>query len=126
MAEDDDLWMITAIIQPFKLDAVVLALQGLEEPVGMTVSDCRGFGRSRAPISPSTAAGASISTDDVVDFSPKTRVEIALSGGQRAGRVAMAIATAARTGRKGDGKVFVSKLTDAIRIRTSDVGCNAL
>ena len=126
MADDDDMWMITAIIQPFKLDAVVLALQGLEEPVGMTVSDCRGFGRSRAPASPSASATGKVGIDDVVDFSPKVRVEIALNGGERAGQVAMVIATAARTGRKGDGKVFVSKLTDAIRIRTSDVGRNAL
>ena len=126
MADDDDIWMITAIIQPFKLDAVVLALQGLDEPVGMTVSDCRGFGSSKTPNPRSASAATSIGADDVVDFSPKTRVEIALTGGERAGRVAMAIATAARTGRKGDGKVFVSRLTDAIRIRTSDVGRNAL
>jgi nitrogen regulatory protein PII len=126
MTDEDDMWLITAIIQPFKLDAVVLALQGLDEPVGMTVSDCRGFGRSKAPSSPSTSAVASIGADDVVDFNPKTRVEVALSDGARAGRVAMAIAHAAHTGRKGDGKVFISKLTEVIRIRTSDVGQNAL
>ena len=126
MGDDDEMWMITAIIQPFKLDAVVLALQGLDEPVGMTVSDCRGFGRSRAPASLSTSATGKVGTDDVVDFSPKVRLEIALNGGERAGKIATAVANAARTGRKGDGKVFVSRLTDAIRIRTADVGRNAL
>ena len=126
MENDDDIWMITAIIQPFKLDAVVLALQGLEEPMGITVSDCRGFGRNKAVNSPSTASAGRMGREDVVDFNPKTKIEIAVTGRRKADRVAMAIATAARTGRKGDGKVFTSKLTDAIRVRTSEVGRNAL
>ena len=123
---DDDIWMITAVIQPFKLDAVVLALQDLEEPVGLTVSDCRGFGQSRSMGSEANSRIRSVEGDDVVDFSPKTRLEIALSGGDRVAHVSRLIANAARTGRKGDGKIFITRLTDAIRIRNSDVGRNAL
>ena len=123
---DDDIWMITAVIQPFKLDAVVLALQDLEVPVGLTVSDCRGFGQSRSVGSPPNSRIKSVESDDVVDFSPKTRLEIALSGGDRVAHVSRLIADAARTGRKGDGKIFITRLTDAVRIRNSDVGRSAL
>ena len=120
MAPEADMWMITAVIQPFKLDAVVLALQELDTPVGMTVSECRGFGRSVLASQPSIAG------ESTVDFAPKTKIEIALTGAESAAHVAKVIATAARTGRKGDGKVFVSALADAIRIRTSEVGNSAL
>ncbi len=125
-----DLWMVTAIIQEFKLDAVTLALESLPHFGGMTVSDCRGFGREKLEdeesqgdageqTGPRTGAG-------LVDFTPKVRIEIAVAGRERADAILAVIAQTAHTGRRGDGKIFVWKMSDAVRVRTFDVNSRAL
>ncbi len=124
-----DLWMVTAIIQPFKLDAVTLALEGLSMFGGMTVSDCRGFGRDKvrrhvaddSANNPVRAGEGALS-----DYTPKIRIDAAVAGRSRAAEVARVIARAAHTGRRGDGKVFLSPFAGAIGIREFDVDHDAL
>lgn len=125
----DDLWLVTAVIQPFKLDALTLALEALPEFGGLTVTECRGFGRGKAadqsesgPSGSSSRGGAS----DIIDFTKKTRVEAAVAGRDRAMRVARVVATTAHTGRHGDGKVFVTRLAGAVGIRAFDIDADAL
>jgi len=105
---------VTAIIKPFKLDEVKNALHtaGLR---GMTVTETQGFGRQRGHTE--TYCG----TDNTVDFLSKVKVEIILLDDD----VNLAVETigeAARTGRVGDGKIFVSAIEAAIRIRTGEAG----
>ncbi len=109
---------VEAIIKPFKLDDVKEALMEIDVQ-GMTVSDVKGFGRGggKAPIYP----GA----EYVVDFVPRVKVEIVVDD-QRVHPVVEAITEAARTGHVGDGKIFVSPVDDAIRIRTGESGLHAL
>ena len=131
MASDGfpELWMIVAIIQPFKLDAVTLALEGLSGFGGMTVSDCRGFGRGKlAPESDDADRNRPREgeSDDLVDFTAKVRLEVAVVGDDRAQAVIDAIARAARTGRKGDGKIVAWPVARALRIRTLEEGADAL
>ncbi|MBI3568098.1 MAG: P-II family nitrogen regulator [Gemmatimonadetes bacterium] len=109
----DDLWLITAIIQPFKLEALTLALDALPEFGGMTVSDCRGFGRGRV-------------RSDVIDYSNKSRIDVAVPGRGRALDVARLIARVAHTGRGDDGKLFISRLSGVVGIRDFDVDHDAL
>ncbi len=124
-----ELWMIVAIIQPFKLDAVTLALEGLPGFGGMTVSDCRGFGRGKLGSEsedadrnrPREGEGA-----DLVDFTAKIRLEVGVAGQDRADTVIDAIARAAHTGRKGDGKIVAWPVVRALRIRTLEEGAEAL
>jgi nitrogen regulatory protein PII len=109
---------IEAIIQPFKLDAVKQALGELGVH-GMTVWHVEGFGRQKGHTEVYRGA------EYLVSFTPKTCVEVAVND-EVAAKVVEAIATAARTGNIGDGKIFVMPLEDAIRIRTGESGPDAL
>ncbi len=109
---------IEAIFKPFRLDAVKEALQDLGVQ-GMTVSEVRGFGRQKGHSELYRGA------EYTVDFVPKVKVEVVVDESQAAA-VADAIVTAARTGKIGDGKVFLSAVHDAIRIRTGERGGAAI
>lgn len=110
--------LITAIIKPFRLDDVRNALAELGVQ-GMTVTEVKGFGRQRGHTELYRGA------EYVVDFLPKSKVEIAVSTDQ-AEAVIEAIIAAARTGKVGDGKIFVTPLEQAIRIRTGESGDQAV
>jgi nitrogen regulatory protein P-II 1 len=109
---------IEAIIKPFKLDDVKEALskEGIQ---GMTITEVKGFGRQRGHTELYRGA------EYVVDFMPKVKLEI-LVADERAAAVADIILTAARTGRIGDGKIFILSVDDAIRIRTGEHGTEAI
>ena len=109
---------IEAIIQPFKLDEVKDALQeaGIQ---GITVVEAKGFGRQKGHTELYRGA------EYVVDFLPKVKLEVIVSDEQLDGAIE-AIKTAAETGRIGDGKIFVSDIAQAIRIRTGETGNDAL
>jgi nitrogen regulatory protein P-II 1 len=109
---------IEAIIKPFKLDDVKDALTSAGI-VGMTVTEVRGFGRQKGHTEMYRG------NEYTVDFLPKMKVEVVVPDGV-AEKVVALITAAARTGSIGDGKVFVSTLGDAVRIRTSERGENAL
>jgi len=106
--------LITAIVKPFKLDDVREAV-GEIGVQGITVSEVKGFGRQRGHTELYRGA------EYVVDFLPKARIEIAVAD-DLADRVVEAIAEAARTGKIGDGKIFVTELVEAVRIRTGETG----
>ena len=110
--------LIKAIIKPFKLDDVRDALNevGLE---GMTVTEVKGFGRQKGHTELYRGA------EYVVDFLPKVKVEIVVPDDLVA-KVTEAIQTAANTGRIGDGKIFVTPVSEAIRIRTGERGDDAI
>ena len=109
---------IEAIIKPFKLDEVKEALQeiGLQ---GITVIEAKGFGRQKGHTELYRGA------EYVVDFLPKVKLEVVVED-NLAERVIEAIANAARTGRIGDGKIFVSTVEEALRIRTGERGTDAI
>jgi len=109
---------IEAIIKPFKLDEVKEALQDLGVQ-GMTVLEAKGYGRQKGHTELYRGA------EYVVDFLPKIKIEVVVSDDQY-DRVIEAIVAAARTGRIGDGKIFVSDLVDVIRIRTGENGAQAI
>jgi len=110
--------MITAIIKPFKLDDVRVAVSeiGIQ---GITVTEVKGFGRQRGHTELYRGA------EYVVDFLPKAKIELAVDD-DIADQVIEAIVEAARTGKVGDGKIFVTELEQAIRIRTGEVGSEAV
>ena len=110
--------LITTIIQPHKLDDVreSLAEIGVQ---GMTVTEARGFGRQKGHREVYRGA------EYVVDFLPKVKIEIALSD-DLVDRAIDAVEKAAKTGNVGDGKIFVSSLDQAVRIRTGETGPEAL
>lgn len=110
--------LITAIIKPFKLEDVknVLESQGVQ---GMTITEVKGFGRQKGHTELYRGA------EYVIDFLPKLKLEIAVSD-NRVDEVVQAILEAASTGKIGDGKIFVSSLENVIRIRTGEVGEEAL
>jgi nitrogen regulatory protein P-II 2 len=110
--------LITAIIKPFKLDDVRQAVADLGVQ-GVTVAEVQGFGRQRGHTELYRGA------EYRVDFLPKTRVEIAIED-SLAEQVIEAIANVARTGKVGDGKIFVTRLEEAVRIRTGEHGPDAL
>ena len=110
--------LITAIIKPFKLDDVKEALRGLAVQ-GMTVSEAQGFGRQRGHTEVYRG------TEYTVDFVPKVRVEVLVDDGD-ATRSSEAIVTAARTDKIGDGKVWVTPVDGVVRIRTGEMGRDAL
>jgi nitrogen regulatory protein P-II 1 len=109
---------IEAIIKPFKLEEVkdALAEVGIE---GMTVSEVKGFGRQKGHTEIYRGS------EYTVDFLPKIKLEIVVSDGQLDGAVS-AIVKSAKTGKIGDGKVFVSDIEEAIRIRTDEKGEQAV
>ena len=110
--------LITAIIKPFRLDDVRNALSEVGVN-GMTVTEVKGFGRQRGHTELYRGA------EYVVDFLPKSKVEVAVSD-DLVERVIEAITNAARTGKVGDGKIFVTDLYQSFRIRTGETGDNAL
>ena len=109
---------IEAIIKPFKLDEVKEALQELGVQ-GMTVLEAKGYGRQKGH--PELYRGA----EYVVDFLPKIKIEVVVADDQLEGALT-AIQNAARTGRIGDGKIFISEITDVVRIRTGESGAAAI
>ena len=109
---------IEAVIKPFKLDEVKEALQELGVQ-GMTVLEAKGYGRQKGHTELYRGA------EYVVDFLPKLKVEVVVSDDQLTPALE-AIQGAARTGRIGDGKIFVSDITDVVRIRTGEGGAAAI
>jgi len=109
---------VEAIIKPFKLDEVKEALHEIGVS-GITVTEAKGFGRQKGHTELYRGA------EYIVDFLPKVRLEVVVDDGQ-VDRVVEAIATAARTGRIGDGKIFVSTVERAIRIRTGETDLDAI
>jgi nitrogen regulatory protein P-II 1 len=109
---------IEAVIKPFKLDEVKEALQeiGLQ---GITVLEAKGFGRQKGHTELYRGA------EYVVDFLPKVKIEVVLPD-EVLDKAVEAILKAAKTGRIGDGKIFISAVDDAIRIRTGEKGANAI
>jgi nitrogen regulatory protein P-II 1 len=109
---------IEAIIKPFKLDEVKEALQeiGLQ---GITVIEAKGFGRQKGHTELYRGA------EYVVDFLPKVKIEVVLSD-DMLNKAVEVIQKAAKTGRIGDGKIFISSIEDAIRIRTGETGREAI
>lgn len=109
---------IEAVIKPFKLDEVKEALQELGVQ-GMTVEEVKGYGRQKGHTELYRGA------EYVVDFLPKIKIEIAVSDDQVQAAID-AICKAARTGRIGDGKIFITDLIEVVRIRTGETGEQAL
>ncbi len=109
---------IEAIIKPFKLDEVKEALSkaGIQ---GLTITEVKGFGRQKGHTELYRGA------EYVVDFLPKVKIEI-LVDDDKAGEVADTIISAARTGRIGDGKIFILPMDDVVRIRTGERGADAI
>jgi nitrogen regulatory protein P-II 1 len=110
--------LVTAVIKPFVLDSVNQALKGAGV-AGMTITEVKGFGRQGGHTE--TYRGAEYD----VEFVPKVKVEV-LVPTEDADRVAKVLATAANTGKIGDGKIWISSLDRVIRIRTGEVGADAL
>ncbi len=109
---------IEAIIKPFKLDEVKEALQDVGVQ-GITVIEAKGFGRQKGHTELYRGA------EYVIDFLPKVKIEIVLAD-DLVEKAVEAIQNAARTGRIGDGKIFISDIQEAIRIRTGESGPDAL
>ena len=109
---------IEAIIKPFKLDDVRDALQEIGVQ-GMTITEAKGFGRQKGHTELYRGA------EYVIDFLPKVKLEI-VAPEARVEAIVEAIQTAARTGRIGDGKIFISPVDQAIRIRTGEADENAI
>jgi nitrogen regulatory protein PII len=110
--------MITSIIKPFRLDEVRAALAALGVS-GMTVTEVKGFGRQRGHTELYRGA------EYTIDFVPKSRIEVAVRS-ELVDQVVDAIAQAAKTGTVGDGKIFISDLERAVRIRTGETDDAAL
>ncbi len=110
--------LVTAIIKPFKLDDVrgALAEMGIQ---GMTITEVKGFGRQKGHTELYRGA------EYVVDFLPKVKLEVAVDADKLESTIE-AITEAARTGKIGDGKIFVTDLPQVIRIRTGEAGAEAL
>ena len=110
--------MVSAVIKPFKLDDVREALSNVGVQ-GMTVTEVKGFGRQKGLTELYRGA------EYVVDFLPKVKIDVGVDDAQ-VEAVIDAIGTAANTGKIGDGKIFVSELSQIIRIRTGETGESAL
>jgi nitrogen regulatory protein P-II 2 len=110
--------MVIAIIKPFKLDDVRAALAEVGVQ-GITVTEVKGFGRQKGHTELYRGA------EYVVDFLPKVKLELAVDD-EQVERVVEAIIETARTGKIGDGKIFVAELGQAVRIRTGEAGSRAL
>ena len=109
---------ITAIVKPFKLEEVREALAECGV-TGLTVTEVKGFGRQKGHTELYRGA------EYVVDFLPKVKIEVVVADENLAATVE-AIRRAAQTGRIGDGKIFVSQIDEAIRIRTGETGADAV
>ncbi|MGB7259482.1 MAG: P-II family nitrogen regulator [Pseudolabrys sp.] len=110
--------LVIAIIKPFKLDEVREALTGIGVH-GMTVTEVKGYGRQKGHTEIYRGA------EYAVNFLPKLRIEVAVAS-EQIERVVDTIVTAAKTGQIGDGKIFVTPLEDAVRIRTGETDVDAL
>jgi nitrogen regulatory protein P-II 1 len=110
--------MITSVIKPFRLDEVRAALAALGVS-GMTVTEVKGFGRQRGHTELYRGA------EYTIDFVPKSRIEVAVKA-ELVDQVVDAIAQAAKTGTVGDGKIFITDLERAVRIRTGEIDDAAL
>jgi nitrogen regulatory protein P-II 2 len=110
--------LIMAIIKPFKLDAVRDALTGLGVQ-GMTVTEVKGYGRQKGHTEIYRG------TEYAVNFLPKLKIEVAVAEAQTE-QVVDAITAAARTGQIGDGKIFITPINAAVRIRTGETNAEAL
>jgi len=110
--------LVMAVIKPFKLEDVREALTPLGVE-GMTISEVKGFGRQRGHTELYRGA------EYVVDFLPKAKIEVAVSD-DLVDQIIEAIINSAKTGKVGDGKIFVTDIEQTIRIRTGDTGDNAL
>jgi nitrogen regulatory protein P-II 1 len=110
--------LVVAIVKPHKVDDVKEALKGIGLQ-GMTVSEVRGFGRQRGHTEVYRGA------EYTVDFVPKVRVEVLADDGDVA-RVVDVVVEAARTGKIGDGKVWVVPIESVVRIRTGEMGTDAM
>jgi nitrogen regulatory protein P-II 2 len=110
--------LVTAIIKPFKLEDVRDALLAVGVH-GMTITEVKGYGRQKGHTEIYRGA------EYVVNFLPKIRIEIAVAE-EDADRVVEAIGNSAKTGQIGDGKIFVTPIEQAVRIRTGETGGNAL
>ena len=110
--------MVTAVIKPFKLDDVREALSTIGVQ-GITVSEVKGFGRQKGHTELYRGA------EYVVDFLPKTKVEVAVSD-EMLEQTIEAVSASAQTGNIGDGKIFVTSLEESVRIRTGETGEAAL
>ena len=117
-AQADSVKKVEAIIKPFKLDEVKEALHEVGVS-GITVTEAKGFGRQKGH--PELYRGA----EYVVDFLPKVKLEVVVPS-ETVDRVIEAIVNAAQTGRIGDGKIFVSPIETAIRIRTGEQNADAI
>lgn len=110
--------LVSAVIKPFKLDDVREALSEIGV-TGMTVTEVKGFGRQKGHTELYRGA------EYVVDFLPKVKLDVAIDDGQ-VDQVIEAISKASNTGKIGDGKIFVSSLEQIIRIRTGEMGSEAI
>ncbi|MEE2781757.1 MAG: P-II family nitrogen regulator [Pseudomonadota bacterium] len=110
--------LITAIVKPFKLDDVREALSDVGVQ-GMTVTEVKGFGRQKGHTELYRGA------EYVVDFLPKVKLEVAIEDALL-DQVVEAITQSANTGKVGDGKIFITPLEDAVRIRTGETGADAV
>jgi nitrogen regulatory protein P-II 1 len=110
--------LVAAVIKPFKLDEVREALSAIGVQ-GITVTEVKGFGRQKGHTELYRGA------EYVVDFLPKVKLEVVVADDQAA-RVVEAIAAAAQTGRIGDGKIFVTAIESALRIRTGETDEDAI
>jgi nitrogen regulatory protein P-II 2 len=110
--------LITAIIKPFKLEEVRDALSAVGV-LGMTITEVKGYGRQKGHTELYRGA------EYAVNFLPKIRIEVAVPD-EDADRVVEAIGSAAKTGQIGDGKIFVTPIEQALRIRTGETGSDAL
>jgi nitrogen regulatory protein P-II 2 len=114
----EDMKLVIAIIKPFKLDEVRDALTSIGVH-GMTVNEVKGYGRQKGHMEIYRGA------EYAVNFLPKLRIEVAVSS-ERIDQVMEAVAAAAKTGQIGDGKIFVTPLEQAVRIRTGETDDSAL
>ncbi len=112
------MYLVTAIIKPHRLEEVTTALKGIDIN-GMTMSEVQGFGRQRGH------SEVYRGSEYNVDFIPKTMVQVVCADAD-ADKVVDVIADAARTGKIGDGKIWVSELSRVARIRTGETGSDAL
>ena len=110
--------LVIAIIKPFKLEEVKEALAEIGVQ-GMTVTEVKGFGRQKGHTEIYRGS------EYTVDFLPKVKIEVVVDG-EEASSVAEAIVKSANTGKIGDGKVFISSIEEAIRIRTGETGAEAV
>lgn len=110
---------IKAYIKPHKLPKVTRALKGIHGLTGMSVTDVRGFGRSRIGSEPHSP------TEDLVDFVPHVKIEI-VCGDELVNRLVSVIEEASHTGLRGDGNIYISEVQNAIRIQTGERGNNAV